>query len=275
MSELTTETKLYGIIKPDSKVVRDLNLDEKEMQIMVGALNMSSNQSEYQNQFFVTASQLTPYRMLKQCMLEIESRHHSWYNIKNKMKRKLIEIKMAKRDLEQFGHQDELRAELIKVDIEDMENDCRIWERKLMQAEEEMIGFIKQVKQIAGDNEELLNKAFTYDHEEERQYWITRMAKQAAMDMVSYGRIGTGNMDSIAMMPEEDQIMTLATTLQYNERLMGGLGQISQAVSQGLLENKEHLPKFDIPKVTDKLLTGDLLNNVQHTSQSKVKPESI
>lgn len=275
MSELTTAGRVYDIVKPDSKVVSELKLDEKELQIVVGALNMSSNQSEYQNQHFVTSSQLTPYRMLKQCMLEIESRHHSWYNIKNKMKRKQIEIKMAKRDLAEFGHQDELRAELIKVDIEDMENDCRIWERKLMQAEDEMRGFINQVKAIAGDNEELLNKAFTYDHEEERQYWVTRMAKQAAMDMVSYGRIGTGNMDSIAMMPEEDQILTLATTLQYNERLMGGLAQISQAVSQGLLENKEHLPKFDIPKVTDKLLTSELLNNVQHTPESKVKPESI
>jgi len=275
MSELTTKQRVYDIVKPDSKVVSELKLDDKEMEIMIGSLNMSSNQSEYQNQFFVTASQLTPYRMLKQCMLEIESRHHSWYNIKNKMKRKLIEIKIAKRDLAEFGHQDQLRAELIKVDIEDMENDCRIWERKLMQAEDEMMGFIKQARTIAGDDEELLNKAFTYDHEEERKYWVTRMAKQAAMDMVSYGRIGTGNMDSIAMMPEEDQILTLATTLQYNERLMGGLNQISQAVNQGLLENKDHLPKFDIPKVTDKLLTGELLNNVQHTSESKVKPESV
>ena len=274
MSELTTG-KTYPVITPDSKVISDLKLNEKEKDIVVGALNMSSNQSEYQNTHFVTASQLTPYRMLKQCMLEIESRHHSWYNIKNKHKRKLIEIKMAKRDLAEFGHQDQLRAELIKVDIEDMENDCRIWERKLMQAEDEMKGFIDQVKLIAGDDEELLQKAFTYDHEEERRYWVTRMAKQAAMDMISYGRIGTGNMDSIAMMPEEDQIMTLATTLQYNERLMGGLNQISQAVNQGLLENKEHLPKFDIPKVTDKLLTGDLLNNVQHTTQPKVKPESV
>jgi hypothetical protein len=275
MSELTTASKLYDVVKPDSKVISDLKLDEKELKIVVGALNMSSNQSEYQNQYFVTASQLTPYRMLKQCMLEIEARHHSWYNVKNKLRRKQVEIKMATRDLEEFGHQDNLRAELIKIDIEDMENDCRIWERKLLQAEDEMRGFINQVKQIAGNDEELLNKAFTYDAEEERQYWITRMAKQAAMDMVSYGRIGSGNMDSIAMMPEEDQVMTLATTLQYNERLMGGLNQISNAVQQGLLENKEHLPKFDIPKVTDKLLTSELLNNVQHTAQSKVKPESI
>lgn len=274
MSELITASKVYDIVKPDSKVVKDLKLDEKELKIVVGALNMSSNQSEYQNKHFVTASQLTPYRMLKQCMLEIESRHHSWYNVKNKHKRKLVEIQMAKRELE--NTRDPLTKQLIEIDIEDMENDCRIWERKLMQAEDEMMGFIQQVKQIAGDDEEMLNKAFTYDEEEERQYWVTRMAKQAAMDMVSYGRIGSGNMDSIAMMPEEDQIMTLATTLQYNERLMNGLNQISQAVSQGLLENKDHLPKFDVPKVTDKLLATDFLKqDVQHTTQSKVKSESI
>jgi hypothetical protein len=274
MSELITASKVYDIVKPDSKVIKDLKLDEKEIKIVVGALNMSSNQSEYQNRHFVTASQLTPYRMLKQCMLEIESRHHSWYNVKNKHKRKLVEIQIAKRELE--STRDPLTKQLIEIDIEDMENDCRIWERKLMQAEDEMMGFIQQVKQIAGDDEEMLNKAFTYDEQEERQYWVTRMAKQAAMDMVSYGRIGSGNMDSIAMMPEEDQIMTLATTLQYNERLMNGMNQISQAVSQGLLENKDHLPKFDVPKVTDKLLATDFLKqDVQHTTQPKIKSESI
>lgn len=269
-------TKDYPVITADDKIVKDLQLNDLEQKIIVGALNMNSGQSDYQNQFFVTASQLTPYRMVKQCLLEIETRHHTWYNVKNKLKRKQIEVKLAKRELAEFGHQDPLRAELIKVDIEDMENDCRIWERKIKQAEEDLMGFINQVKMLAGDKPELLEKAFGYDHEEERQYWITRMAKQAAMDMVSYGRIGSGNMDSIAMMPEEDQIMTLATTLQYNERLMGGLQSIGQAVSQGLLENKDHLPKFDVPKVTDKLLVGEILkNDVQRTIEPKVKPESV
>jgi len=267
------KNKQYPVLKTDSDFVNGLQLDEREQKIVLGALNMNGGQSDYQNQIFVTASQLTPYRMVKQCLLELETRHHTWYNLKNKLKRKLIEIKMAKRDME--ASRDPLHKELIAVDIEDMENDCRIWERKIMQCEDEISGFIKQVNGLTENNEALLEKAFTYDHEEERQYWVTRMAKQAAMDMISYGRIGSGNMDSIAMMPDEDQIMTLATTLQYNERLLGGLSQISAAVSQGLLENKEHLPKFDIPKVTDKLLTGDLLNNVQHTSQPKTKSESI
>jgi hypothetical protein len=123
----------------------------------------------------------------------------------------------------------------------------------------------------------------TYDHEEERKYWVTRMAKQAAMDMVSYGRIGSGNMDSIAMMPEEDQIEALATTIQYNERLQNGLAQIAGAVNEGLLENKNAIPNYDVPSVTDKLMAKEILSgkgkdkesNVQHTPESKTGPETV
>lgn len=271
MNDLTQQ-KEFPLINADSKLIEDLSLNGFEQNVVLSALNMSSHQSEYQNKYFVAASQLTPYRMIKQCFLEIESRHHTWYNIKMKMKRKKIEIQMAKRDMD--ATRDPLHKEMIACDIEDMENDLRIWERKILQAEDELAGFIKQVNEISNGDVSLIEKASTYDAEEERKYWVSRMAKQAAMDLVSYGRIGSGNMDSIAMMPEEDQIMTLATTLQYNERLMSGMQQIGQAVSQGLLENKEHLPKFDVPKVTDKLLVSELLN-VQHTPESKVKPESV
>ena len=102
------------------------------------------------------------------------------------------------------------------------------------------------------------------------------MAKQAAMDMIAYGRIGSGNMDSIAMMPEEDQVKTLATTIQYNERLTKALHQISKSVSDGLLQNTENLPKYDVPAITDQLMIGDLIDDdIQCSPQSKIEPESI
>lgn len=251
-----------------------LELSEYDLKIMDGALNANSGQSRFQSEYFVAHSQLTPYRMVKQCLLELEARHHTWFGMTNKHKRKKIEIQLATRDME--NETDELKKQLLAVDIEDMEHDCQVWERKMAQAKEEINDYLNLVKKLVGENEDLLEKAFGYDDEEERKYWITRMAKQAAMDMVSYGRIGTGNMDSIAMMSEEDQVLTLATTLQYNERLNTGLHNISNAVQEGLLENKEHLPKFDVPKVTDQLL-ADLksLDNVQPTSQSKAQPESI
>jgi hypothetical protein len=214
-------------------------------------------------------------------LLELETRHHSWHNINNSLKRKLVEVKIAKRDYEACP--DDLQKELIAVDIEDMEHDVKVWNRKIKQAAEEVNTYLNLTKKIAGDDDELLDKAMTYDHEEERKYWVTRMAKQAAMDMVSYGRIGSGNMDSIAMMPEEDQIEALATTIQYNERLQNGLAQIAGAVNEGLLENKNAIPNYDVPSVTDKLMAKEILSgkgkdkesNVQHTPESKTGPETV
>jgi|TARA_R110000744_G_scaffold35868_2_gene82829 hypothetical protein len=252
-----------------------LQLDDIDNNILNGALNLNSGQSKYQSEVFVAHSQLTPYRMIKQCLLELEARHHSWFNIDNKLKKKRIEIQMAAREID--VEDDDLRCQMIAIDMEDMAHDIEVWERKKIQAEEEVHDYLRLAKKIAVDSgdEGIIEKAFGYDHEEERKYWITRMAKQAAMDMVSYGRIGSGNMDSIAMMPEEDQVLTLATTLQYNERLGQGMTEIGNAVSQGLLDNKEHLPRFDVPKVTDKLMMTELLDNVQHTTQSKTKSQSI
>ena len=37
----------------------------------------------------------------------------------------------------------------------------------------------------------------------EAEYWTNRLAKQAATDMLFYGRINGGNMDAILMSPEQ------------------------------------------------------------------------
>jgi hypothetical protein len=74
------------------------------------------------------------------------------------------------------------------------------------------------------------------------------------MDMISTGRIGVGNMDAIAGMPEEKQVETLATALQYNQRLSIGMNQINEQVSNELMKLGDDLPKFNVPEITDKLL---------------------
>ena len=54
------------------------------------------------------------------------------------------------------------------------------------------------------------------------------MAKQAAMEMASQGRIGIGNLDSIAQMEEEDQIKTLQIAIQYSGLLNVGMEKLKQ-----------------------------------------------
>ena len=60
--------------------------------------------------------------------------------------------------------------------------------------------------------------------EYEHEYWTVRMAKQAALEMAFYGKIGVGNLDSILMMgPEQqNQVLELATHFTVNyEKKMG------------------------------------------------------
>ena len=85
--------------------------------------------------------------------------------------------------------------------------------------------------------------------EEERKYWIARMGKQAALDLLSSGRITVGNMDSIAMMSEEDQVQTLKVAIQYSGLMNVGLAKLQQEMIPYLQElektSDKILPTFD------------------------------
>ena len=100
------------------------------------------------------------------------------------------------------------------------------------------------------ENEEDIQRYFDQDPEEERKYWIARMGKQAAMDILSFGRISTGNLDSIAMLPEEEQLQILSIGFQYSNLLGGQLAKIegkTREYTQQLLSDSSNLrlPTFD------------------------------
>jgi len=115
------------------------------------------------------------------------------------------------------------------------------------------------------------------DETEERKYWMARMSKQAAMDIVAYGRIGSGNMDSILLMPEEDQLETLKGALHFSGLLTNTIGQINKQI-EGEINSNEALSGLQMPQLTDsKKLFEIQLNeeNIQHTDQSKIDGTTI
>jgi hypothetical protein len=69
-----------------------------------------------------------------------------------------------------------------------------------------------------------------HNEELEREYWIYRMAKQASVDMVTTGRIGAGNLDSIAMMSPKDQALTIGSALLNSKKLTAGINKIEEAI---------------------------------------------
>ena len=93
----------------------------------------------------------------------------------------------------------------------------------------------------------------------EHEYWTVRMAKQAMLDMISYGRVGTGNLDSILMMSAEQQKQVLSLASSYTVFIDKNINQLmSNATTNSFsieesLRNQLKLGKADKPD-TEKLL---------------------
>ena len=93
------------------------------------------------------------------------------------------------------------------------------------------------------------------NEQEEANYWIARMGKQAALDIISYGRISSGNMDSIALMPEKDQVESLKIAVRYSTMIQGGLDKLNVQLQPELnkfMTGEEMVAKLQ-PELQEKL----------------------
>ena len=106
------------------------------------------------------------------------------------------------------------------------------------------------------------------------------MGKQAAIDVYTTGKIGTGNLDSIAMMREDDQYATLNVAMQYAGLLNVGIAKIQN-------ELKPHLDKLMMDGTSPRIPTMEgiednlnlklyeqLTGNEQKSIQSADKSET-
>jgi RNA-binding protein YhbY len=197
--------------------------------------------------------------------MELEVRYHAYQEIKTSLRKAELIKKKWLRD--QAEATDEIAKEMLQVDIDKNEYDLTIYKRKLIQAEREINAFLDVVKHFAKTEEDL--RYYAEDNpDEERKYWIARMGKQAAIDVISYGRVGSGNMESISMMPEEDQLETLSLAMKYSGMVQAGIHNISLGVQSQIdkmLESKdERIP--DIVKSAE---------NIQLAGQPKINGTTV
>jgi len=221
--------------------------------ILETAVLFASGQTDYQNENFVMNSHVTKYRQVRQALLEIENRYHAIRKIKLDFRRDEVKLKKLKNELDSCDN--ELDKELIRIDIEDTTVDNEIRKRKLDRAEKEIDVFIKRVQDNA-ETEEDIQRYFDQDPDEEKKYWIARMGKQAALDILSFGRVGTGNLDSISMLPEEDQLKILSIGFQYSNLLGGQLAKIEESTreyTKYLLSDNSNLSLPTWEGIEDKL----------------------
>jgi hypothetical protein len=97
------------------------------------------------------------------------------------------------------------------------------------------------------------------------------------MDIIAYGRVGSGNMDSILLMPEEDQLETLRGALHFSGLLTSTIGRINKQV-EGQINSEKALEGLQMPLLTDSKKLFEIKldeENIQHTDQSKIDGTTI
>jgi len=226
---------------------------------------------------FVVNSHVTESRQLRQVMTEVSTRNHERKKLLLDIERKKITIEQLTARLE--ATTDPYERRLMQVDLDEWHLDIGRFRVALRQHDNEMEAFMAWVNKTYGSFEDL-KKASVYDEEEERKYWIARMGKQAAMDVYATGRIGVGNLDSIAMMREEDQYATLNIAMQYSGLLNAGISKIQNELKPQIDKmmvdgSAPRIPTFD--KVEDNLdlkLYEQITGNEQKSIQPTDKPET-
>lgn len=182
-------------------------------EILEHAKKISIGMSKNQINNFVIKSHVTDARQLKQTLVEIENRVHNEKKIKIDRQKTVVNI--ARLERSKKSTEDEFDLEEIDLDLESLQLDLEMWDRKLVQLKYELNVFLDYVKENLEDLNDL-EKSSEWSEEDERKYWIARLGKQAALDIIANGRVGIGNLDSIAMMKQEDQIATLDVASQYS-----------------------------------------------------------
>ena len=239
--------------------------------------NMDFGMTHEQIKNFVVNSHVTDKRKLRQTLTEISTRNHERKKLFLDIERKKIKIEQLEAGLE--IEDDPYARRLMQCDIDEFKLDIGRFKIAVHQSSNELQAFMDWVNKKYDSMEELIEAA-QYNEEEERKYWVARMGKQAAMEVYCTGRIGIGNLDSIAMMREEDQFATLNIAMQYSGLLNAGIGKIQNELKPQMDKmmvdgSAPRIPTFDnVEDNLDLKLYEQITGNEQKSIQSSDKPET-
>ncbi len=249
--------------------------DDKEL-IEFANSNVDSSVAEFKLKHFVGQSQVTPYHQLKQLFLELRIRQDSYLHIEWEIERKNLEQLVEEQKLK--NSKNEIEKKYIEIDLLNIKKDLKRHEDALVSANKEKNRILKIVKDLLNspaavlpDGTKIMDVFGNEELEEklERQHWITKLAKQASMEMLAYGKIGTGNMDAIAMMSPEDIAECLSLTSDYTVRVGTGMGLLTEKAINDLKlgyinpVNKERMKNMGISNefISENLLESDISKN--------------
>ncbi len=241
--------------------MENLLMELSDSKLIEISTQLNDGQSKFQNEYFVAGAQITPYKKVQQALLELQARRHGKVELEYKLKKAIIQRKKIERDL--IHASDELDIELLQVELDKTNFDVSLYEKKRETYDREISEFCDMIRNHM-DPDKSIDFYLSTDEDEERRYWITRMAKQAAVDLHCYGRIGSGNLDSIINMSPEDQVAVLQGAVHHSSLLTAGVEKMQRQLQpqvEQIFKSIDYTPPV-LMETSQKQSLPEVKNNV-------------
>ena len=193
-------------------------LSQEQKDTVTFAVNKAWINPKFKMKYFQAEEQLTPFHKLRQLMLELRAQEESIEQVEYVVEKlttecEIVEIKISRST-------DELEQKEWHLKLVELKKDLSSAKRRVTHQYIERHMYLDLIKEHNDDPEnrtvdgQSLMTVFNtpLEDEYEKQYWVVRFAKQAAMDLLSYGNISAGNLSSIVVLPPElqDEIFKVA-----------------------------------------------------------------
>jgi hypothetical protein len=218
----------YHSERYNSEINTDVSmLSEQEQSLVKLALNKEWTNPKFKLRWFVGQAQITPFAKFRQWLLEIKAKEESIENMEYEIAKHEVECERFQRLRDEAN--DDLDRKLAEIELWNRQRLSYTSKRRIQDWYLERQHLIDLCNEFMASEEAKLpdGSGRTYmdvinTSEEdvyEAQYWTNRLAKQAACDMIFYGRINSGNMDAILMLNPEQQAETMALTVNFATKL--------------------------------------------------------
>lgn len=192
-------------------------LNEKQNDILSKSAKNDWSVPEFKLKHFVAQSHVHPMHQIRQYMLELNAKQEMIEQWEKDSATFEIQIEIEQEKKEHVTYKAE--AKLCDLEILDLERKIKIVKEKLQTANKERNKIFRLIEEFnespkGRDERGVLYIDILSDREKseevEKEYWEYRLAKQAAMDMIAYGRIGVGNIEAITQLESDSQNKILA-----------------------------------------------------------------
>lgn len=215
-------------------------LSEREKDLVQFAVALEHNSPMFKIRHFVGDAQVTSYAKYKQLMLEIRTREELIETMEMSVAKLEAEAALLEEDYERA---DERYKKVLIWDLKTKQNEALKTKRRLESAYDERSKYLLAVQEMYASGEAFLEDGTDLrevvldpvrSEEMERNHWVYRLGKQAALDMISYGHIGTGNLEAISMMDERTATETLHLAITYSHGVKTALGKMEQGIIEAI-----------------------------------------